>query len=66
MYFDSLSAVLHMDGHGGFVWAAYAITLLVLVLLVVAPGRRQKKFLRRLAGELKRAGSGPNSMEEEA
>ncbi len=55
-----------MDGHGGFVWAAYAITLLVLVLLVVAPGRRQKKFLRRLAGELKRAGSGPNSMEEEA
>ena len=66
MYFDSLSAVLHMDGHGGFVWAAYAITLVVLVLLLVAPGRRQKKFLQRLAGELKRARSGPKSMEEEA
>ncbi len=32
MRFDSLDAFLHMDGHGLFIWAAYGITFIVLLL----------------------------------
>jgi heme exporter protein D len=55
MYFDSLQAVLFMDGHGAFVWAAYAITTVVLVLILVLPRARARGALRRVAGELRRA-----------
>lgn len=64
MYFDSLGAALSMDGHGAYVWSAYAISLLVLVLLVRAPRRRQRAFLSRLAGEQKRQQQGPTAKAE--
>ncbi|MEE4146912.1 MAG: heme exporter protein CcmD [Halieaceae bacterium] len=64
MYFDSLNAVLTMDGHGGYVWSAYAISLLVLALLLRAPWRRQRALLRQLAGEQKRQQQGPNAKTE--
>ncbi|HKK22610.1 MAG TPA: heme exporter protein CcmD [Pseudohaliea sp.] len=54
MYFDSFGAVLAMDGHGPYVWAAYAITLLVLALVLSAPGRRRRRLLRQVRGELRR------------
>ena len=60
MYFDSLTAALTMDGHGGFVWSAYGICLLVLALILLAPRRRQKKILLQLAGEQKRQQGSPN------
>ena len=55
MYFDSIEALLSMDGHGGFVWTAYLITMVVIAGILIAPVRRKKKFLQQLAGELKRA-----------
>lgn len=64
MYFDSLGAALSMDGHGAYVWSAYAISLLVLVLLVRAPRRRQQRFLRHLAGEQKRRQQGQTAKSE--
>lgn len=64
MYFDSLGAALSMDGHGVYVWSAYAISLLVLVLLVRAPRRRQQTFLRHLAGEQKRRQQGQTAKSE--
>ncbi len=64
MYFDSLSAALSIDGHGVYVWSAYAISLLVLVLLVRAPRRRQQTFLRQLAGEQKRRQQGQTAKSE--
>ena len=64
MYFDSLGAALSMDGHGAYVWSAYAISLLVLVLLVRAPRRRQRTFLRHLAGEQKRRQQGQTAKSE--
>jgi heme exporter protein D len=64
MYFDSLGAALSMDGHGAYVWSAYAISLLVLVLLVRAPRRRQQTFLRHLAGEQKRRQQGQTAKSE--
>ncbi|MBT4521474.1 MAG: heme exporter protein CcmD, partial [Halieaceae bacterium] len=45
MFFDSFSAALHMGGHGGFVWSAYLITLLVVIILLVAPWRRERALL---------------------
>ncbi len=58
MYFDSLDALIHMDGHGAYVWSAYLITSLVVGFLLLAPRRRQQRFLRRLAGELRRQQGG--------
>jgi heme exporter protein D len=66
MYFDSFDSLLTMDGHGAFVWTAYLITIAVLAAILIAPGRRRKKFLRQLAGELKRSGGSLNSSKEEA
>ncbi len=65
MYFDSLQAVIDMDGHGAFVWAAYAITLAVLLLMLAAPRRRARQQMRRLAGELRRQEGAPTPSAEE-
>ena len=54
MYFDSLQAALLMDGHGAYVWSAYAITLTVLFYLITAPRRRRRSLLRELGGEARR------------
>ncbi len=56
MYFESLSAALHMDGHGVFVWSAYLATTLVVAAVLVVPKRREKLFFRQLQGVLKRQG----------
>lgn len=45
MYFDSLRALLDMDGHGLYVWSAYGISLMVMILLVLAPFRRRRRLL---------------------
>lgn len=45
MYFDSLHDVLHMNGHGAFVWSAYAIVLGVLIALVYVPLSRSRRFM---------------------
>ena len=58
MYFDSLDALLQMDGHGAYVWSAYAITLVVIVFMLLLPARRKKRFLRQLSAELRRSQGG--------
>ena len=45
MQFDSLAAFISMQGHGIFVWSVYAISLLVMVGLVVAPLRKNRNSL---------------------
>ena len=65
MYFDSIEALLSMDGHGGFVWTAYLITMVVIAGILIAPVRRKKKFLQQLAGELKRARAKPGNPQED-
>jgi len=54
MYFETLDALLYMDGHGVFVWSAYLIGTLVVSAMLLAPGRRQREFLAQLRAELKR------------
>tara|TARA_R110000787_G_scaffold38998_14_gene97903 strand:- start:5921 stop:6103 length:183 start_codon:yes stop_codon:yes gene_type:complete len=43
--FETMLEFLAMGGHGAYVWSAYAISIVVLIALVVAPLRRRSKFL---------------------
>lgn len=46
MQFDSLAALWSMQGHGPFVWSAYAIAAATLIALVWLPLQRQRRFFR--------------------
>ncbi|MEH6593620.1 MAG: heme exporter protein CcmD [Halioglobus sp.] len=54
MYFDSIAGALTMDGHGAFVWSAYLITTVAIALILFLPRRRERQFLKQLAGDLRR------------
>ncbi len=54
MYFESLDALLYMDGHGAFVWAAYFITAVVVIGMLLLPRRREARLLKQMAGDLRR------------
>lgn len=45
MRFDSLSELIHMGGHGSFVWTAYGITILILAFNVIRAWHLKRKFL---------------------
>lgn len=47
MHFADLAGLLHMDGHGAYVWSAYLIAVALLVYNALAPGLRLRA-LRRL------------------
>ena len=49
MAFDSISELLYMQGHGGYVWAAYALTAVALFYNAIAPGMRRRRLARQLA-----------------
>ena len=55
MYFESLSAVWYMDGHGFYVWLAYALTLLPLVIMIWLPLKRMRQHWRWLQAEQRRS-----------
>jgi len=46
MKFDSLAAFLAMDGHGTYVWLAYGITFLAIVLNLWLPGLSRRTFIQ--------------------
>lgn len=46
--FEDMTTFLEMGNHGPFVWGAYAMTLVVMVWLVVAPLRRSRSVLRKV------------------
>ena len=54
MYFESLTAALSMNGHGPYVWSAYAITLVIVVGLMVGPWRKARASRRRILAEQRR------------
>ena len=61
MYFESLQAALIMDGHGGYVWSAYGLSLIVLAFLMSLPLRRERRLLQELRGEQRRNERGPST-----
>ncbi len=48
MYFDSLGDLWSMAGHGPYVWSAYAIVALVIVVLIREPLVRRRRLLERV------------------
>lgn len=51
MQFDSFSDAVAMGGHGPYVWGAYAITLVVVMIILLRP----IVATRQLQGEIRRA-----------
>lgn len=49
MYFESFTQFVLMDGHGAFVWSAYAVCLVVTIVCIVQPLRRYRTELDRIA-----------------
>lgn len=47
MYFDSLSSLLSMDGHGWFVWSAVIFSLALMSLLAWVPVWLTRRFFMR-------------------
>lgn len=52
MYFESFAQLWSMDGHGAYVWSAYAIVWLVLTVLLRAPLVRRRQVLNRVRARL--------------
>ncbi|TDR54293.1 heme exporter protein D [Halomonas ventosae] len=55
MAFDSLSAFLAMGGHGVYVWAAWGVTGLLLVGVVLHARAERRALLRDLRRRARRA-----------
>lgn len=53
---SSLQSFLHMGGYAIYVWPAYFLTLIVLILNVILPIKREGRFFRMLAERKKRQG----------
>ena len=53
MQFDSFSDAIAMGGHGPYVWGAYAITLVVVMVILLRP----IVATRQLQSEIRRASS---------
>ena len=54
MYFENIAALIAMDGHGVFVWSAYAITAAVMISLIVSPLQRKRRLLIDIRTQLRR------------
>lgn len=46
MYFENLSELLTMQGHGAFVWSAYGIALMVFIINIASPIIKRKFFIK--------------------
>lgn len=57
MYFQDLTQLWQMDGHGPYVWSAYLIVVLVMIGLVRRPLARRRRALERVRSRLRAAAS---------
>ena len=54
MQFESLAALWAMQGHGPYVWSVYAVVVLALLALVVAPLLARGRILRGIDARARR------------
>ena len=52
-----MNEFLHMGGYAAYVWSAYGISLVVLILNILLPIRREQELLRNLKKKLQREAS---------
>ena len=43
-----------MGGYGGYVWASYGLTLVIIVYNLIAPIRRERRLLQEIARRRRR------------
>ncbi len=48
MAFNSVSELFYMGGHGLYVWPAFVITIILLLLLLIRPLFLQKRLLKEI------------------
>ena len=48
MFFDSIPALIEMDGHGVYVWAAYGVSVVLLKGLFFATYLKQRHLKNQL------------------
>ena len=46
--FESFDALLTMGGHGPYVWAAYGLSLVIMLGLVLSPLRKQRVIMANI------------------
>lgn len=51
MDWDSFAHFIHMDGHGFYVWMAYGVTLLAVIIEIFSLKSRRAKAVNRLTRE---------------
>lgn len=54
MYFENFTALLHMGGHGFYVWLAYAVAMCVILGLLLFPVLQKQRFVRSYHQSVKR------------
>ncbi|MCG8613130.1 MAG: heme exporter protein CcmD [Pseudomonadales bacterium] len=54
MEFASLSEFLEMGGHGPYVWASYAVTIVIMIANIVSPILKRKAIIKKQAQKLRR------------
>jgi len=45
---ESLRAFLHMGGYAFYVWMSYGLALIVLIMNVIQPRKREEEFFQML------------------
>ncbi|KPL92729.1 heme exporter protein CcmD [Vibrio splendidus] len=54
MYFESLSDFFAMGGYASYVWSAFGITFLAMIILLVLSVRRGKQLLSEVQAKIDR------------
>ena len=54
MYFETVGDFIAMGGHGPYVWGAYIITLVVMLLLVFTPLMHHRRLIREGRARVRR------------
>ena len=54
MVFANLDELLHMGGHGPYVWVSYGVTVALLVGLVLVPVLARRRLLADIARRARR------------
>lgn len=54
MAFETFADFIAMGKHGPFVWAAYGITLIIIVANIIAPLRRKKALMQQIQRKIQR------------
>lgn len=54
MHFDSFSDFFAMGGYATYVWSAFGITFIAMILLLISSLRRKKQLLQEIRNRIDR------------